>query len=240
MAANAMAVAGIKVGGITDVICTFFSAKDGQERVWEVRLRLGGFFKGGGTNRCGYTKKKLQYPVRVSKCDPKMAKYLLEQYGGADGELAAALRYLNQRYTIPDKVIGLLNDIGTEEFAHLEMIATMVYKLTKDATVEQLKAAGLGEHYAAHDKALFYTNASGVPFTAAYIQAKGDPLADLYEDIAAEEKARATYQWLIDMTDDVDLQDSLKFLREREIIHATRFREAVEIIKDDRTQKRVF
>ncbi|MDR0270956.1 manganese catalase family protein [Paenibacillus sp.] len=184
--------------------------------------------------------KKLQYPVRVSKCDPKMAKYLLEQYGGADGELAAALRYLNQRYTIPDKVIGLLNDIGTEEFAHLEMIATMVYKLTKDATVEQLKAAGLGEHYASHDRALFYSNASGVPFTAAYIQAKGDPLADLYEDIAAEEKARATYQWLIDMTDDVDLQDSLKFLREREIIHALRFREAVEIVKDDRTQKRVF
>ncbi|MEC0368877.1 manganese catalase family protein [Paenibacillus chibensis] len=184
--------------------------------------------------------KKLQYPVRVSKCDPKMAKYLLEQYGGADGELAAALRYLNQRYTIPDRVIGLLNDIGTEEFAHLEMIATMVYKLTKDATVEQLENAGLGAHYAAHDKALFYENASGVPWTAAYIQAKGDPLADLYEDIAAEEKARATYQWLIDMTDDVDLQDSLKFLREREIVHATRFREAVEIIKDDRMQKRIF
>nr|WP_202128532.1 manganese catalase family protein [Paenibacillus dendrobii] len=112
--------------------------------------------------------------------------------------------------------------------------------MTKDATVEQLECAGLGDHYAAHDKALFYNNASGVPFTAAYIQAKGDPLADLYEDIAAEEKARATYQWLIDMTDDVDLQDSLKFLREREIVHATRFREAVEIIKDDRTQKRFF
>lgn len=184
--------------------------------------------------------KKLQYPVRVSKCDPTMAKYLLEQYGGADGELAAALRYLNQRYTIPDKVIGVLNDIGTEEFAHLEMIATMVYKLTKDATAAQMEAAGLGAHYAAHDKALFYENASGVPWTAAYIQAKGDPLADLYEDIAAEEKARATYQWLIDLTDDVDLQDSLKFLREREIVHATRFREAVEIIKDDRTQKRIF
>lgn len=184
--------------------------------------------------------KKLQYPVRVSKCDPMMAKYLMEQYGGADGELAAALRYLNQRYTIPDKVIGLLNDIGTEEFAHLEMIATMVYKLTKDATVDQLMAAGLGAHYAAHDKALFYENAAGVPWTAAYIQAKGDPIADLYEDIAAEEKARATYQWLIDMTDDVDLQDSLKFLREREIVHSTRFREAVEIIKDDRAQKRIF
>ncbi|RUT37184.1 spore coat protein CotJC, partial [Paenibacillus anaericanus] len=128
----------------------------------------------------------------------------------------------------------------TEEFAHLEMIATMVYKLTKDATVEELRACGLGPHYVAHDSALFYENASGVPFTAAYIQAKGDPIADLYEDIAAEEKARATYQWLIDMTDDVDLQDSLKFLREREIIHSLRFREAVEILKDDRGQKKVF
>lgn len=184
--------------------------------------------------------KKLQYPVRVSKCDPRMAKYLLEQYGGADGELAAALRYLNQRYTIPGKVIGLLNDIGTEEFAHLEMIATMVYKLTKDATPEQLKEAGLGEHYMNHDKALFYHDAAGVPFTATYIQAKGDPITDLYEDIAAEEKARATYQWLIDMTDDVDLQDGLKFLREREIVHSLRFREAVEILKAERDAQHIF
>lgn len=184
--------------------------------------------------------KKLQYPVRVSKCDPQMAKYLMEQYGGADGELAAALRYLNQRYTIPDKVIGLLTDIGTEEFAHLEMIATMIYKLTKDATPEQMRAAGLADHYVAHDKALFYQNAAGVPWTAAYIQAKGDPIADLYEDIAAEEKARATYQWLIDITDDVDLQDGLKFLREREIIHSLRFREAVEILKEERDAQKIF
>lgn len=184
--------------------------------------------------------KKLQYPVRVNKCDVRMARLLMEQYGGADGELAAALRYLNQRYTIPDKVIGLLTDIGTEEFAHLEMIATMIYKLTKDATPQELEAAGLGPHYVAHDSALFYENAAGVPFTAAYIQAKGDPLADLYEDIAAEEKARATYQWLIDLTDDVDLQDSLKYLREREIVHSLRFREAVEIIKEDRNTRRVF
>jgi len=116
----------------------------------------------------------------------------------------------------------------------------MVYKLTKDATPEQLKEAGLGDHYVNHDKALFYHNASGVPWTAAYIQAKGDPIADLYEDIAAEEKARATYQWLIDMTDDVDLQDSLKFLREREIVHSLRFREAVEILKEDRQTKKIF
>jgi spore coat protein JC len=184
--------------------------------------------------------KKLQYPVRVGKCDPHMAKLLIEQYGGADGELAAALRYLNQRYTIPDKVIGLLTDIGTEEFAHLEMIATMVYMLTKDASPEQLDAAGLGEHFVNHDKALFYNSAAGVPWTAAYIQAKGDPIADLYEDIAAEEKARATYQWLIDSTDDVDLQDSLRFLREREIVHSMRFMEAVEIIKADQQQKKVY
>lgn len=184
--------------------------------------------------------KKLQYPVRVSKCDPRMAKFLLEQYGGADGELAAALRYLNQRYSIPDKVIGLLTDIGTEEFAHLEMIATMVYKLTKDASPQQMEEAGLGAHFANHDHALFYQNAAGVPWTATYIQAKGDPIADLYEDIAAEEKARATYQWLIDMTDDVDLQDGLKFLREREIIHSLRFREAVEILKADRDEQKVY
>lgn len=169
-----------------------------------------------------------------------LAKFLIEQYGGADGELAAALRYMNQRYTIPDKVVGLLNDIAMEEFSHLEMIATMIYKLTKDATPDQLKAAGIGDHYVAHDSALFYNNAAGSPFTATYIQAKGDPIADLYEDIAAEEKARATYQWIIDMSDDPDLNDGLKFLREREVIHSLRFREAVEILKDDRDTKKIF
>lgn len=169
-----------------------------------------------------------------------LAKFLVEQYGGADGELAAALRYLNQRYSIPDKVIGLLTDIGTEEFAHLEMIATMIYKLTKDATPDQMKQAGLDAHYANHDSAIFYHNAAGVPWTASYIAAKGDPIADLYEDIAAEEKARATYQWIINLSDDPDLNDGLRYLREREIIHSQRFREAVEIIKEDQGKKKVF
>ncbi|WP_163537676.1 manganese catalase family protein [Gracilibacillus sp. YIM 98692] len=187
-----------------------------------------------------YYEKKLQYPVKVSTCNPRLAKYLIEQYGGADGELSAALRYLNQRYTIPDKVVGLLNDIGTEEFAHLEMIATMIYKLTKDATPQQLEEAGLGPHFVNHDHALFYHNAAGSPWTATYIQAKGDPIADLYEDIAAEEKARATYQWIIDLSDDPYLNDSLRFLREREIVHSQRFHEAVEILKDEREQKKVF
>ena len=188
----------------------------------------------------GVYEKKLQYPVRVSTCNPVLAKFLVEQYGGPDGELSAALRYLNQRYSIPDRVIGLLTDIGTEEFAHLEMIATMIYKLTKDATPEQLIAAGLGPHYANHDNALYYENAGGSPWTATYIQAKGDPIADLYEDIAAEEKARTTYQWIINMSDDPDLNDSLRFLREREIIHSLRFREAVEILKEEQGKKRIF
>ncbi|MDI7742583.1 manganese catalase family protein [Lysinibacillus fusiformis] len=187
-----------------------------------------------------YYEKKLQYPVKVSTCNPMLAKFLIEQYGGADGELAAALRYMNQRYSIPDKVIGLLNDISMEEFSHLEMIATMIYKLTKDATPEQMVAAGLGDHFVNHDHALFYHDAAGNPWTAAYIQAKGDPIADLYEDIAAEEKARATYQWLIDISDDPDINDSLKFLREREIVHSMRFREAVEILKDEQGQKKFF
>jgi spore coat protein JC len=178
--------------------------------------------------------KKLQYPVRVSTCNPRMAKYLLEAYGGADGELTQALCYLTQRYTMPPRVIGLLNDIGTEELAHLEMIATMIYKLTKDAKPEQLENAGLGGYYVNHDKAIFYQNAVGVPWSAMYIQAKGDPIADLYHDIAMEEKARAMYQWLIDLSDDPDLIDGLKFLREREIVHSQRLREAVEILKEER------
>lgn len=184
--------------------------------------------------------KKLQYPVRVSTCNPKLALYLIEQYGGADGELSAALRYLNQRYSIPDKVIGLLTDIGTEEFAHLEMIATMIYKLTKDATPEQMAAAGLGGRYTDHDHGLFYENTHRTPWTSAYIQTKGDPIADLYEDIAAEEKARATYQWIINLSDDPDLNDGLRFLREREIVHSQRFREAVEILKEERDKKKFF
>ncbi|HSO58548.1 manganese catalase family protein [Paenisporosarcina macmurdoensis] len=184
--------------------------------------------------------KKLQYPVEVRDTNPTLAKYLMEQYGGADGELAAALRYMNQRYTVPDKVIGLLTDISTEEFSHLEMIATMIYKLTKDATPDQLEVAGLGAHFVSHGHALFYNNAAGVPFTATYIQAKGDPIADLYEDIAAEEKARATYQWLIDISDDPYINDSLRFLRERENVHSMRFREAVEMLKEDQVQKKIF
>ncbi|MDF2680118.1 MAG: manganese catalase family protein, partial [Brevibacillus sp.] len=155
-------------------------------------------------------------------------------YGGPDGELSAALRYLNQRYTMPNKRIkALLTDIGTEELGHLEVIATLVYKLLKDATPMQMREAGLGAHYADHDKALFYTDANGVPWTAAYIQTKGDPIADLADNIAAEEKSRATYQWLINLTDDPDVSQVLKYLRGREIVHSQRFREALFILEEE-------
>ena len=170
--------------------------------------------------------KTLQYPINISQKDLKMAKYLVTQYGGANGELAAAWRYLNQRYTMPDdKGKALLTDIGTEELAHVEMISTMIYQLMKDATLEELKEAGLASHYAEHGKGLYPTDANGVPFTVAYFATTGDPLADLSEDMAAEQKARATYENLINLTNDQDVIDVLLYLRQREIIHFERFKE---------------
>ncbi|MDU5262630.1 MAG: manganese catalase family protein, partial [Clostridium celatum] len=149
-----------------------------------------------------YYVKTLEYPINLKSCDLNMAKLIITQYGGPDGELGAALRYLNQRYTMPtNKSKGLLTDIGTEEMGHVEMLGTMVYQLMENASIEQIKAAGLAGHYADHGKALFYTDATGNPWTATYIQAKGDVIADIHEDMAAEQKARATYEWLMNLTD---------------------------------------
>ena len=170
--------------------------------------------------------KKLEYPVNIRKKDLKMAKLLLEQYGGADGEFSAAMRYLNQRYTMPDeKGYALLNDIGTEELAHVEMIAAMVTQLMKGATKEELERAGLTPSYVYSDHALFPLNANGVPFTSAYIETKGDYRADLESDMAAEQRARATYEYLMDLTNDPDLLAPLSFLRQREVVHYQRFKE---------------
>ena len=173
--------------------------------------------------------KRLQYPVNIKKKDLRMAKYLVTQYGGSNGELAAALRYLNQRYTMPDsKGKALLTDIGTEELAHVEMISTMIYQLMKDATMEELREAGLDTHYAEHSKALYPTDANGVPFTVAYFATTGDPLADISENMAAEQKARAVYENLIDLTTDPDVIGPLLWLRQREIVHYNRFKELFE------------
>jgi spore coat protein JC len=174
-------------------------------------------------------RKSLQYPINIKKKDLKMAKYIVTQYGGPNGELGAALRYLNQRYTMPDnRGKALLTDIGTEELAHVEMISTMLYQLMKDATLEELKEAGLDSHYAEHKRGLFPTDSSGVPFTVAYFATTGDPLADLSEDMAAEQKARATYENLIDLATDPDVIEPLLWLRQREIVHYARFKELFE------------
>lgn len=170
--------------------------------------------------------KRLEYPINIQKRDLKMAKALLAQYGGPDGEWTAAMRYLNQRYTMPDeRGYALLNDIGIEEMSHVEMIATMVKQLMAGATPKELMEAGLTGQYVEHDHALFPTDVNGVPFTAAYFQTLGDWNADLMEDMAAEQKARATYEHLMNLTNDPDLLAPLSFLRQREVVHFNRFKE---------------
>lgn len=185
--------------------------------------------------------KKLEYPIRIKKPDPRMAKVILTQYGGPDGELAASLRYMSQRFSmVTPEARATLNDIATEELAHLEMIGSMVKQLTEKATIDQIKAAGMDAYYADHDKAIYPANASGMPFTAAYIQSKGDPVADLTEDMAAEQKARSTYEWLINMADDPDVIEPLKFLREREVVHFQRFGESLRIVQDFLDSRRMY
>lgn len=172
--------------------------------------------------------KKLQYPAKVSVRDLRMARYLFTQYGGPDGELSAGVRYLTQRYTMPlPEGKAILTDIGTEEFAHWEIIATLIFKLTDGATISEIEACGLAPFYAIRDSAVFPVDSMGNPWTAAYIQAHGDPVADLHEDMAAEQKARATYEHLLNLTDDPDLSDTLQFLRMREVVHFQRFGETL-------------
>ncbi|HOB20966.1 MAG TPA: manganese catalase family protein [Candidatus Atribacteria bacterium] len=185
--------------------------------------------------------KKLQYPVRIKKPNPQMAMYILSQFGGPDGELAASLRYLSQRHHMPiPEAKAMLNDIGTEELAHFEMIGAMVHQLMKNASLEQIKAAGAGTWYTDHDRATWPGTGTGVPFTASYIMSKGDPIADLYEDLAAEQKARATYEHLIDLADDPDVIDPLRWLREREVVHFQRFGEILMKLQEHRDRKHVF
>lgn len=185
--------------------------------------------------------KKLEYPVKIKNSNPKMAKYIITQYGGPDGELAASLRYLSQRFSMPtNEAKAILNDIGTEELAHLEIVGSIVHQLTKGVPAKVLEKEGLGAYYSDHDHAVYPVSASGVPFTAAYIQSKGDPIADLNENLAAEQKARATYENLINLGDDPDVLDPLRFLRAREIVHYQRFGEALRIVQDRLAQKPFF
>ena len=186
--------------------------------------------------------KKLEYPVRIKNCNPRLAKFIISQYGGPDGELAASLRYLSQRFGMPDqKAKAILNDIGTEELAHLEMVGTIVHQLTDGASIEELEKAGLAPYYTDHGVDVYPQSASGMPFTAAYIACKGDPIANLQEDLAAEQKARATYEKLIDLCrDNPEVLDPLRYLREREVVHFQRFGEALRGVQDKLAERKHF
>ena len=186
--------------------------------------------------------KMLQYPIDIKCKDPKLAKVIISQYGGPDGELAASLRYLSQRFGMPDqKSKAVLNDIGTEELAHLEMVGTIVHHLTKDASIEEIENAGLSAYYTDHGLDVYPSSAAGVPFTAAYIAAKGDPIANLQEDLAAEQKARATYEKLINLSrDNKEVVEVLKYLREREVVHFQRFGEALRGVQDKLAEKKFY
>ena len=185
--------------------------------------------------------KKLQYPVNIKNPNPKYAQIIISQYGGPDGELGASMRYLTQRYGMPyNEVKGILTDVGTEELAHMEMVSAMVYQLTRGLTPEQIKASGFDTYFVDHTSAVYPIAASGLPWRAEYIQAKGDIIADLHEDLAAEQKARVTYDNLIRLIDDPDILDPLKFLRQREIVHYQRFGEALRLTTDKLNEKNFY
>ena len=185
--------------------------------------------------------KKLQYPVRIKNCSPKLASFIISQYGGPDGELGASLRYLSQRYAMPyPELKGLLTDIGTEELGHLEMVGTIVHQLTRSLSDEQIRTAGFDQYFVDHTAGVYPTFASGTPWTAATIGVKGDVICDLTEDMAAEQKARVTYDKILRMSDDPDVNDVIRFLREREVVHFQRFGEAVRLAKEKMDQKNVY
>ena len=185
--------------------------------------------------------KKLQYPVKIKNTNPQLAALIISQYGGPDGELGASLRYLSQRYSMPyAELKGLLTDIGTEELGHLEMIGTIVHQLTRNLTEEQIRSAGFAPYFLDHTTSVYPTAASGSPWNAAGIGVKGDVIADLTEDLAAEQKARVTYDNILRMSDDPDVNDAIRFLRAREIVHFQRFGEGLRLAKDKLDEKNVY
>jgi len=186
--------------------------------------------------------KRLQYPVKITQTNAKLAQVIMSQFGGPDGELAASMRYLSQRYTMPYKeVTGILTDIGTEELAHMEIVSSIIYQLTKDLSMEEIEKAGFDKYYVDHTLGLWPQAAGGTPFTATYFQSKGDPITDLHEDMAAEQKARTTYDNILRLVRDYpDVYEPIKFLRAREVVHFQRFGEALRITQDKLNSKNFY
>ena len=185
--------------------------------------------------------KKLQYPVRIRNTNPALAKFIISQYGGPDGELGASLRYLSQRYSMPyPELKGLLTDIGTEELGHLEMIGAVVHQLTRDLTADEVKKAGFDAYFVDHTAGVYPTAASGFPWSAASMAVKGDVIADLSEDLGAEQKARVTYDNILRLSDDPDVNNVMRYLREREVVHYQRFGEALRLATEKLNEKNVY
>lgn len=185
--------------------------------------------------------KKLQYPVKIKNTNPALAKFIISQYGGPDGEIGASLRYLSQRYSMPDrKVAAVLTDIGNEELGHFEMVAAIVHQLTRDMTIDQIKEAGMQDYFVDHTAGVYAQAAAGFPFDALCFAVKGDPITDLTEDLAAEQKARTTYDNILRMVDDPDVLDPIRFLRQREIVHFQRFGEALRMVQDSLNEKNFY
>ena len=185
--------------------------------------------------------KKLQFPVKIAKPDPKLAKIIISQVGGPDGELGASMRYLNQRYSMPyPELKGLLTDIGTEELGHLEMVAAIIHQLTRKMSTEEILRSGLDTYFVDHTAGVYPTAASGFPWSAASMQVKGDVLADLNEDLAAEQKARVTYDNILRLSDDPDVNNVIRFLREREIVHYQRFGEGLRLAMEKMDQRNLY
>lgn len=185
--------------------------------------------------------KKLQYPVKIARPNPKLASIIISQYGGPDGELGASMRYLSQRYNMPfDEQKGLLTDIGVEELGHLEMVGAIIHQLTRNLKDKEIENSPLAQYFVDHTNGVYPTAASGFPWSAASMQVKGDPIADLTEDMGAEQKARVTYDNILRLSDDPDVNDVIKFLREREVVHFQRFGESMEQLRQKLNQKNVY
>ena len=185
--------------------------------------------------------KKLQYPVKIKNTNPALAKFIISQYGGPDGELGASLRYLSQRYAMPyPELKGILTDIGVEELGHLEMIGAIIHQLTRNLSPNEIKKAGFDTYFVDHTAGVYPTSASGTPWTAAYIGVKGDVITDLTEDMGAEQKARTTYDNILRLSDDPDVNDVIRFLRQREVVHFQRFGEALRLATDKMNEKNVY
>lgn len=185
--------------------------------------------------------KRLQFPINIKETNAKLAQDIISQYGGPDGEMSASMRYLSQRYSMPDKKVkAALTDIGTEELAHLEMVATIIYQLTRDLSIEEIKASGFDKYYIDHTIGIWPQAASGEPWSATSIQSTGDPLADMHEDMAAEQKARLTYDNILRLVKDPDVCDPIRFLRERELVHYQRFGESLRLLQDDLNKKNFY